>query len=210
MDNNKEVKSNTKGKNNQVLGIVRLVIILALAMGVVLAIFIRFTNNSRNSAQTADDNLSEVDILKLYDMDKDYPKAARDVVKLHCRFLKTLYSENLNDEDMTKLNSQIRMLFSDELLNNNSESMQLNKLKNDAKDFKDAGKLFISYTVAPEDQVAYTEVDGEKYAVVMVTLSIKEGSTTNQLNEEYLLISQDGQWKIVGWGAVESSDNNGN
>lgn len=66
-----------------------------MAVLIVLALYMRLTNRTPGSNQKADEQMNEVQTLKMYDLDKQYPKDARDVVKLHCRFLKALYNEEL-------------------------------------------------------------------------------------------------------------------
>lgn len=181
---------------------IRFVIILALAAVVVLGIYLHLTNQSKNSAQQAEENMTEMEALKNYDLTNQYPKQVRDIVKLHCRYLKSMYNEDVSEEDLDILNTQVRMLYSEILLAENEKTAQYAELLNDVANFHGAGKLFIGYTVDVEENVKYSTVDDIEYAVVNVTTNIKEGSTTNALQSEYLLVKENEQWKILGWQAV--------
>lgn len=185
---------------------IRFIIILILAAVVVLAVYIRLTNQSRNSNQQAEENLTETEILKMYDLMNQYPKTVRDVVKMHCRYFKCMYNEELEEEEYRTLNSQVRQLYAQELLNENVESEQFADLLTEVADFHKANKIFISYTIDAEENVQYSEVDGVEYAIVFVNYNIKEGTVTDSQQEEYLLIKENGQWKILGWQGVTHED----
>lgn len=193
-----------KRKDSQLGQMIRFVVILVLVAGVIIAVYLRMTNQSKNSAQKAEENLTETEILKLYDLDNKYPKAARDVVKMHCRMLKTTYNEKLSDDDYTVLNMQMRKLFSEALLAQNDPETQLEELKRTTKEFRTDGKIYISYSVDQEANVQYSTVDGVEYALVLMNCTIKQSSGTNTLSEEYLLCKEDGKWKIVGWQGLAS------
>ena len=92
-----QIKKKKRAKS-QVGQAIQFGLILLLAVLVILAVYIRMTNRSKNSARQAEENMSEVATLKLYNMDDDYPKTARDVVKMHCRLLKCIYNEKLTEE----------------------------------------------------------------------------------------------------------------
>lgn len=195
---NKAKKADKKEKS-QIAQTIRFVIILILVAGVVLGVYLRMTNNSKNSNKQAEENMSEVEILKLYNFETQYPKSARDVVKMHCRILKCMYNEDFDEKEYEEMNRQARKLFAATLLEANPEEQQLSNLLDDVNNFRSAGKIFISYTVYNEDTVKYSKVDGVEYAMVRVSCNIRKGTVTDALEEEYLLCKEDGQWKIVGW-----------
>lgn len=195
-------KDNEKRKDSSSGHILRFVILLVLAAAVLLAIYLRLTNHSKNSDRQADENYTETEILKQYDLEKQYPKTVREVVKLHCRFLKCIYNEELSAEELETLNRQCRNLYSDILLSENGEREQLADLTEDISAFHSAGKIFVNYTVGEESSILYTTENGVDYAMVTVTCNIREGSGTNALEEQYLLIKEKEQWKILGWQGV--------
>ena len=202
LDNPQEKKRDNK-KESTSSHILRFVIIIVLLAAVVLTLYFRLTNQSRNSDRQAEENYSETEVLKHYDLEKQFPKAAREVVKLHCRYLKCIYNEDLEQGELRVLNQQTRMLYANDLLTDNTESEQFADLLEDVASFQSAGKRFISYVVTDESNVGYTTVDGIEYAMVAVTCYIREGSTTNAWEEEYVLMKEDGQWKILGWQGID-------
>lgn len=195
-----------KNKKSENLKLLRTVIIVVLGIAVALAVYMRISNHSRNSAQDAEENMSEETILMEYDFTKQYPKDVREVVKLHCRYMKCLYNEKLDEEDLEKLNEQSRELLAAELLLGNDQKTQEENLKKDVEDFQTDGKIYVSYTVDPEDSITYNEINGRQYATIYVTCNIREGNATKPVQEEYLLIQEEDNWKILGWQGVISSD----
>lgn len=177
----------------------RFVIILVLAAVVILGGYLHLTNQSKNSDQQAEENMTETQVLKNYDLAGQYPKQARDVVKLYCRYLKCMYNESLSAEELEILNTQIRKLYSEALLAENSEMVQFSELQKDVENFHAAGKIFIGYTVDEEENVKYSILEDEEYAIVNISCNIKEGASTNTLQLEYLLIKENEQWKVWGW-----------
>lgn len=199
-------KKQEKTNKTQKAQIVKFIILLVLAAGVILGLYFRMTNQSKNSDMQAEENMTETENLKHYDLDAQYPINARDVVKMHCRLLKCIYNEELDEEEYELLNTQARKLFSEKLLDSNPESVQFADLLEDVEEFHSANKIYISYAIDSEANVKYYTVDGVDYAAVLVTCNIKEGKVTNTLEEEYLLYKEGDQWKIVGWQGLAVED----
>lgn len=191
-----------KEKESKKSQVIRFTILLVLVAAVVLAFYIRLTNQSKNSNQQAEENLTEVGTLMNYDLANSYPKVARDVVKLHCRFLKSIYNEELDDSELQELNAQTRQLYAQDLLAENTEAKQFSDLKNEVEEFQGAGKIYISYTVDAEENVKYSEIDGVEYAIVYVNCKVKESDGTATVQEQYLLVKENEQWKILGWQGI--------
>ncbi len=193
-----EKATKTPGKSEK-SGLVRFIILAVLAILIVAALYLRLTNRTPNSSQKADEQMNEVQTLKMYDLDNQYPKTARDVAKLHCRFLKSLYNEELEKEDIQALNEQVRKLFSVDLLAENSEETQMEALTTDINKFHADGRTFISYEVDSENNVLYTTTNGKDYAMLYVNCKLRENGKTKDIQEQYLLVKENDLWKIQGW-----------
>lgn len=179
--------------------LIRYIILAVLAVLIVLALYMRLTNRTPGSSQKADEQMNEVQTLKMYDLDKQYPKDARDVVKLHCRFLKALYNEELEKEDIQTLNEQVRKLFSADLLAENPEESQMEALITDINKFHADGRTYISYEVDSGNNVLYTTTNGKDYAMLYVNCKLRENGKTKDIQEQYLLVKENDLWKIQGW-----------
>lgn len=193
-----EKGTKTPGKSEK-SGLVRFIILAVLAVLIVAALYLRLTNRTPNSSQKADEQMNEVQTLKMYDLDNQYPKTARDVAKLHCRFLKSLYNEELEKEDIQVLNGQVRKLFSADLLAENPEETQMEALTTDINKFHADGRTFISYEVDSENNVLYTTTNGKDYAMLYVNCKLRENGKTKDIQEQYLLVKENDLWKIQGW-----------
>ena len=94
------------------------VVFIFLVVIIALGYYTYLSSNSPDHLEVTE--TSEKDILLNYDMDAEYPKTVRETVKLHCRYLKYVYSDefmkNATEDEIFTMNQQIRKLFDEELL----------------------------------------------------------------------------------------------
>lgn len=164
----------------------------------------------KSNERKVDSNATEIDKLCEYDMVGDYPKTPRDVVKLHCRFFKAFYIGEVDkqmkdnyaiDEDkLSVLNHQIRSLYSSELLSVNLESDSLINLKNSINNMKREGYSYKNYVVPEHSQVTYYTQNGVEMATMEVELVMSTNDGRGYVYIQYVLVKEDGLWKIRGWG----------
>lgn len=149
---------------------------------------------------------SEQEKLLDYDFDKDYPKTARETVKLHCSYLKNAYNDAFSEDELFIVNKNIRHLFDKELLAVNTEDQQLQGMKDEIQLYKDKKQRFVSYSLAEGSQIQYNTENDVEYAKMKVTLALNIDSSAVSLEEEYILRKDaEGRWKILGWQAVDNS-----
>lgn len=185
---------------------IRYSIFLVLLAVVIIGFYFYLTNQSKNSDKQAEENMTELQMLRQYDLENQYPKTVREVVKLHCRLLKCIYNGELEENDLEALNAQARQLFAEELLSENEEKEQFADLMKEVEDFRNSGKIYVSYIIDIEDDIQYKTAEGIDFAMLNVTCNIREGGTTNGIKEQYLLVKEDGQWKILGWQGIEDTE----
>ncbi len=177
-------------------------IVIFLVAMVVLTFYVRLSNDSATKQdETA---VTEKDKLLQYDMENDYPKTARETVKLHCRYLKYIYSDEFEeegtDEDLAAMNQKIRKLFAEELLEINSQEKHLQALKDEIALYELNKQKFVSYTLAEGSQIEYNTENDVEYARMRVTIAMSIDGASASVDEEYLLRQdEDGKWKILGW-----------
>ncbi|MCM1158698.1 MAG: hypothetical protein NC300_08730 [Bacteroidales bacterium] len=177
--------------------------ILAVALLVIagLGYYIYLNNHASDKKETTEQ--SEKAKLYNYDFTENYPKTVREAVKLHCRYLKSIYNREWEEEELFVANQQIRKLMDDELLANNSEESQLKGLKEEMLLFEENKQKIISYSIAETSQIQYNTEGKNEYAKIKVTLVMKTGSSSLSGDEEYILRKDnEGKWKILGWQAV--------
>lgn len=178
--------------------------LVIIGLGVYTYINDRSANRQGSSEQT------EKDILFNYDFTENYPKTARETVKLHCRYLKSLYNEEWAEDELYTANKQIRHLFDDELLSYNTEDAQLTSLKSELKLYKENKQKIINYSLSESSQIEYNTEGDTEYAKMKVILGLKVGTSSGNVEEEYILRkNKDGEWKILGWQKVQDDTTEG-
>ncbi len=177
----------------------------------ILGYYIHLTNGAPGHEDVSPS--SEKDILMQYDMIADYPKTVREVVKLHCRYLKYTYNEGLSkqcsEDDVFVLNQKMRQLLDDELLALNDPDKQLEALKNDILAYQAKKQKFVSYTLAEPSQIEYNTEDGVEYAKMKVNVAMTMDGGSFAMDEEYILRKdKEGKWRIMGWKVIEQDKQN--
>lgn len=184
-----------KGTNTFTI-LVFILVIVCLAMYVVIS--------NRTKQMTSGDDASEVEKLLSYDFAEDYPKTVKETVRLHCRYMKCAYNNEFSEEELAKMNQQVRNLYDQELLDYNEESAQLDALKQDIQYYVDNKQKIVSYSFGEDSQIEYNTQDQVDYAKIKVTVMLRVDSAPGEAEEEYILRKNDqGQWKILGWQAVQ-------
>lgn len=176
-------------------------VVIMILLVVIVAGFYMSTSNKTSESYSVQD---EYDILRAKDLELSYPETPKEVVKLYSRIVKLLYTSKLSDEKMKELVEQMRKLFDDSLLQENTLEEQLDKLDKEVRAFKADKKTIINYGV-DEESLETKEVDGVDYATIMAAFSIKKKKNYTRTDELFLLKKNaDGQWKIVGWQLADS------
>lgn len=179
-----------------------IVIMLIVILG--LAYYTYLNNNANNRQETSEE--TETEKLLNYDFESNYPKTVRETVKLHCRYLKSAYNNVFTEEELFTINRNVRELFDEELLKNNAEEDQFQRLKNEIQLYEENKQKFVSYSLAEASQVQYNTEDGVEYAKMKVTIVLKVDSSTMSGEEEYILRKDEqGRWKILGWQSVSKN-----
>ena len=182
------------------------VILLFVIIG--LLFFTYLSNHTNKSPETTTD--SEAQKLLNYDFENEYPKTPRETVKLHCDYLKNVYGDKFAEEDLYTINQNIRKLFDMELLEINAENEQLQKMKDELLLYKEKKQKIVSYSLPEGSQVEKNTENGVEYAKMKVTLNLRVGSSPVSAEQEYILRKDSmGQWKILGWQTISSSNNKG-
>ncbi len=173
----------------------------------VIGFYVAMSN--RMSGRQAVKNTSEIEKLLNYDFQEEYPKTVREVVKLHCRYMKMAYNNEFSKEELYDANKKIRELMDDELLALNTEEDQLKSLEDDIQFYIDNKQKYVSYTLPEASQIKYNKEDDVEYAKIRVGVILRVDGATVKGDQEYLLRKDSmDRWKILGWladaGASES------
>lgn len=154
----------------------------------------------RSASRRTDTQKEEIQILKEYDMEAEYPNTPRDLAKLHNRYFKQFYGQSLSDEELSELNKKVRMLYCYDLLVANPEANSVNNLKSDINAMKEAGYTYKLCELPEASQVEYFTRDGKEMASLEVRITINTKETMGYVYRQYIMVKEDDRWKIYGWG----------
>lgn len=201
MNKKKEIKK----KKNMI--IVCVGVILGVALGVVA--FCLLNGKGITFGQKSAQSASEVKKLKEKDLELKYPSTPSEVVKLYWRINKCLYNSSLKEDDLEALLKQLRLLYDEELLEDqeNSWDNMLQKLKEDKKKFSKEKRVLSTYTVDKESAVTYAEVAGKECATLTSTTMETVKSKGARAYAKFMCRKDgDGKWKILGWEQIDKSE----
>jgi hypothetical protein len=167
---------------------------------VIVAIYFRLSTSTSPIIKESSSNKTELELLLAKDIEKNYPSSPREVIKLYTRIMKSFYNENLTDEQVNQLATQIRYLYDDELLDNNSYEDYLLELKVEITEYKSAKRSVMNEAIEESNKVKYWTNEDKDYASLTAGYTIKEKDNYKKLFEDFILRKDDqGNWKIVGW-----------
>lgn len=169
--------------------------------GVILLTAFYWLNNRPDDSIYAKEGTSntEAQLILQKDLDRNYPASVREVVRLYSRISKCWYNEKITEEEFTKLVTMQRMLFDEELLNENPLSVFTENLSGELAAAKENKKVMASYRVQKESSVKKWKSGENSFASIIACFMMK-GESLEYTYEEFLLREdENGQWKIVGW-----------
>lgn len=182
-------KQNSTAKT--VIGLV----ILAVA---VLVIFILAINTPDKNADTVKITAATKQLTKNYA--KDYPATPKSVVTEYAEITKCFYDPETNEDQITGLATQMRQLFDDELVANQSFDDFVTSLRSEIAIYRSEEKLISSYSVSSSTDVKQETNEYGTLATLYLTLNVRDDGAINKIKEQFLLRQdKDRHWKIVGW-----------
>lgn len=157
-----------------------------------------------SGGNTATKKKSEVDKLISRDLEVNYPGTPREVMRFYSRILKCYYNQELSEEQIESLASQMRCLFDYELLEQNPKETYLNNVKTEISRYRKANEMITNCVIDESSNVQYSTVNGEKYAAIYVAYTTRKKSDYQRVYEQFLMrYDSENNWKIVGWKQVE-------
>lgn len=192
----------TKKKKGNLLSTIFLVGLLAVFLVLIVKSFYGMLTNDKSKD---DGKRTEVEKLLTKNLDDSYPATEKEVVKVYCRIMKEMYSGECSEDDIQGLFKQMRKLYDEELIKNNSYDKHFEELTKELEDYKKAKKKIVNYAIEESDDIEKGKYKGKEQALVDVTLSIKEKKEWQHVNQQFIMRKDnDGRWKILGWQKTES------
>lgn len=186
-------KNSTK---NTIIGLV----ILAI---VVLVIFILAINTPDKEADVVQITAATRQLAKNFET--DYPGTPRSVLTEYAEITRCFYASDTEESQLRELAAQMRQLFDDELIANQSFDDFYNSLISEIAIYRDKNKVVSSYTVSSSTDVKYDKNEYGSLATLFLTMNIREGGNVNKVKEQFVMRQDaEGHWKIVGFVPAES------
>lgn len=166
--------------------------------------------------KTVEKDLTEVEKVILRDLEENYPKTPREVVKFYSRIISCYYGGEATDEQIEDLVDQMIFLLDDDLLLVNPRDEYYDSVVSEIEQFKKENKKVVSYSVCDSNDVKYINDEKEgssqvdKLAYVGASYFVNtDGSFAYSYQQFVLRQDEDGRWKILTFYEVEgeSSDN---
>lgn len=174
---------------------------------VVIALY--FFIKTRTSPYITDSvsSMTEVEKLLTKDIPNSYPSSPREVLKLYSRITKIMHNEDIEEEQINELATQINYLFDDELITNKEHENYLMDLKVEISDFKKANRIIMNYVIEKSSSVVYWDDNEKSYASIIAAFTLKEGSDYSKIYEKFILRKDnEDKWKILGWSLSDKTD----
>lgn len=162
----------------------------------IIFVYNQYKNGDRTSA--GDDTLTtEVEKLAEKDLELGYPATPTEVMKLFGRINQCMYNSVMDDEDFDQLLTQLRMLYSTTLLDQNSFEEQKDDLKAEVDEFMDSKRKIANYTVDKSSSVKYRTIEGKECAYIQLAFFMSENGKYSKSFQDYILVKENDDWKIL-------------
>lgn len=172
-------------------------VISVLIVGLVVGGYFYMTQK-RNTSEDGNVELTEVQKVITKDLDSNYPATPREVIKMYNRILLCFYNESYTDEELRQLGEQARLLFDEELLENNPSDAYFEALKKDIDEYHEKDRTVRSASVCDSNDIIFKTVDKRECAYVDTSYFVNEDKHYEYTYQTYVLRkNEDGRWKIL-------------
>ena len=157
-----------------------------------------FVMKNKNSAEP--ENMTVVQQINAKNLEKDYPKTPRAVVKLYNQIVTSYYGEKYTDAEFDKLIEQARMLFDKDLAANNSTENYKASVQESIADYKQRSFKIRQSSVCDSDDVKYLtdDTNGDQLAYVTASYFTEENKKFGKTYQMYVLRQDENEnWKIL-------------
>ena len=160
--------------------------------------------------KTTENDLTEVEKIIVRELDTNYPKTPREVVKFYNRIVSCYYGGEVSQEHLEKLVDQMLCLLDEDLLIVNPRDEYLDSVVDDIRLYKQANKTVVSTNVCDSNEVKYVDdiKDGasevDKLAYVDASYFVNTDGEFSYTYQQFVLRQDDnGRWKIITFYEIE-------
>ena len=158
-------------------------------------------------------DLTEIEKVIVKDLDSNYPKTPREVVKFYNRIVKCYYGDEPTEEQLGKLVDQMRILLDEDLLLVNPRDEYYNSVVTDIAQYKEEKKSVVSTDVCDSNDVVYItdDKDGatqkDELAYVNASYFVNVDGQFGYTYQQFVLRQdENGCWKILTFYEVEGEE----
>jgi len=158
-------------------------------------------------------DLTEIEKVIVKDLDGNYPKTPREVVKFYNRIAKCYYGDEPTEEQLGKLVDQMRILLDEDLLLVNPRDEYYNSVVTDIAQYKEEKKSVVSTDVCDSNDVVYItdDKDGatqkDELAYVNASYFVNVDGQFGYTYQQFVLRQdENGRWKILTFYEVEGEE----
>lgn len=159
--------------------------------------FVYYQHKNSDKSGVATNSSSEIEKLSTKDLEVAYPETPSEVIKLYGRICQCMYNTDMSDEQLEKMVTQIRMLYSTTLLEQNSLEEQKNNLMEELNEFSSKKRKIVNYSVDKSSSVKYKEIGGRECAYVQMSFFMSEKGKYSKSFQDYVLVKEGTNWKIL-------------
>lgn len=186
------------------------VIIAIACICVLCAGFFFFTQDQKEDEK----DLTEVEKVIVKDLNNNYPKTPREVVKFYNRIVECYYgSEVLTEKQVNGLVDQMLCIMDKDLLLVNSRDKYYNSVLNDIALYKQQKKQLVKTDVCDSNEVKYItddkdgETEKDELAYVDASYFINTDGQFAYTYQQYVLRQdEDGRWKILAFYQIQGDE----
>ena len=186
------------------------VIIAIACICAICAGFYFFSQDNKDDEK----NLTEIEKVIVRDLENNYPKTAREVVKFYNRIVKCYYGSELpTEKQLEDLVDQMLCLMDEDLLLVNPRENYYNSVVSDINQYKKDKKQLVSTDVCDTNDVKYVTDDkngeSEKDNLAYVDASYfinTDGKFAYTYQEFVLRQDADGNWKILTFYQIQGEE----
>ena len=174
----------------------RVLVIALLCIAFIVGGFFLFTNRTQKSPENVE--LTTVQQIITKNLEQNYPKTPREVIKTYNEIITCFYNEECTEEEIERLCDQVLVLLDEELRENNPKDIYVKAVKSEIADHKAKGKNIVSIKLSSSNEIDVRTVDERECAYVDSSYFIKDKNGYSKSYMTYVVRKdENGNWKIL-------------
>lgn len=185
-------------------GMILLVVLVCLVLGY----YFYLSNRDVTETETTDAEIMTMTQRALArNLETNYPPSPREVVKYFSEITQCFYNEEHSEEELKALGLQMRGIYDDELIANQTEEEYLDLLQKDIDEYKANDRTISAYSPSSSVDVENFSQDGYEWARLYCVYDIKQDSLLYQTTLCFILRKDENDhYKIYGWKKTDGQD----